>query len=311
MVQKRCTPLAVVIVVFLSSLACQITPGTQPTIEFPTPNLTMTAFFSPTDTEPVIINPTDTQPVVQTVIPTTAIPPTETATLEPESTNTKPVPTIPSRRPGTSTEALYVSTAPTIDGGWGEWTATAYPMKTVVFGKANWSGADDLEASYRVAWDNQYLYIAVKVIDEKYVQNATGDNIYKGDSVELLLDVNLEGDYYSTQLSQDDFQLGIAPGKGDVGSNVEAFLWFPRSLTGGRSDIKIGAIKADGLYRVEFAVPWSLFGITPVQGTHFGFAVSVSDNDNPNKNEQQTMVSSAPGRNLLDPTTWGDLILVK
>jgi hypothetical protein len=51
--------------------------------------------------------------------------------------------------------------------------------------------------------------------------------------------------------------------------------------------------------------------MAPVSGNHYGFALSVNDNDDPNKNVQQSMVSNVPGRHLTDPTTWGDLQLVK
>jgi hypothetical protein len=42
-----------------------------------------------------------------------------------------------------------------------------------------------------------------------------------------------------------------------------------------------------------------------------GLAVSVSDNDDTTKNVQQTMASSAPNRSLVDPTTWGEIVLTK
>jgi hypothetical protein len=67
---------------------------------------------------------------------------------------------------------------------------------------------------------------------------------------------------------------------------------------------------SDG-YRLEAAIPWSVFGVTPANGQQFGFAISISDNDNPNENVQQKMVSADPFRSLVDPTTWGVLTLKK
>ena len=87
-----------------------------------------------------------------------------------------------------------MSTAPTFDSVWDEWDSTKYPATYVVFGKSEWKDSADLEASFRTAWDNDYLYVAVKVYDDKYVQDATGMDIYKGDSIEILLDTNLYGD---------------------------------------------------------------------------------------------------------------------
>ena len=207
--------------------------------------------------------------------------------------------------------ANYLNTPPTLDGDWSEWKdiTQEYPANNVTYGRSNWTGEDDLAGSFHVGWDTTYLYVAVKVRDDQYVQNASGENIYKGDSLEILLDSKLRDDYYYSQLSPDDFQLGISPGRPDVNGTREAYLWFPTSVAGSKSGVKIAARSENGVYRVEAAIPWSLFETTPSVGAHYGFVLSVSDNDNPNENVQQTLVSNAAGRVLTDPTTWGDLEL--
>ena len=73
--------------------------------------------------------------------------------------------------------------------------------------------------------------------------------------------------------------------------------------------ITIAAVGGDELYRIEAAIPWSVFGVTPSVNSHFGFALSVSDNDDTGTNVQQSMASSASTRKLTDPTTWGELVL--
>ncbi len=90
-----------------------------------------------------------------------------------------------------SVKAPYLSKAPTLDGVWDEWDTKAYPAKFIVYGKDKIDGDQDLEGSYRIGWDSTYLYLAVKVIDDKYAQNASGQDLYKVDSIELLLDTNL------------------------------------------------------------------------------------------------------------------------
>jgi hypothetical protein len=62
---------------------------------------------------------------------------------------------------------------------------------------------------------------------------------------------------------------------------------------------------------VEVAAPWGVFGVTPGSAQHYGFAFSISDNDNLERNSQQSLVCNTPGRILTDPTSWGDLTLVK
>ena len=257
-------------------------------------------------------------PVVVTAVPspTVAVPtpaPTFT-TLPPTPAPTQPLPTarptlVP--RPGGNYTASKLGTPPKLDGVWDEWQSTKYPMTSVVWNRNSnsWSGADDLEGSFRVGYDAQYLYIAVKALDDIYSQNASGADLYKGDSVEILLDAGLGGDYYSQELSADDYQLGISPGKPDPSGTREAYLWFPRSSAGSRSSVNIAAVSASGTWRLEAAIPRSGSGVTPSGGMQLGFAISISDCDDRDGASQDTMVSSAPGRRLTDPTTWGILTL--
>ncbi|HMN63307.1 MAG TPA: sugar-binding protein, partial [Anaerolinea sp.] len=238
--------------------------------------------------------------------PTQAPPPTVTNTSKP------PTAAPPPSRPGAHAEATFMGTAPTIDGDWSEWKKVAreYPATNVVFGKGNWTGEDDLAGSYYVGWDLTYLYLAAKVRDDKYVQVSTGENIFKGDSLELILDTNLLGDFYNDSLSADDYQIGISPGHPTIGDdNPEAYLWFPSSKAGKLSGVNIAELDEGTQYRVEAAIPWSVFGITPAKGMRMGFAFSVSDDDLTGEAAQQSMVSSAAGRNLADPTTWGEVTL--
>lgn len=296
--------------------------------QLPAPNQTLTALFAitPASTSTVTLppvitatpsggassggaNPTATQ---QPASPTA----TRTPAPNPTATNTRPplpTATIPGIRPRAAIIAKYITTPLTIDGDWSEWKdiTTEYPANSVVWGSANWTGADDLSSSFHIGWDNNYLYLAVKVRDDQYVQNANGENIYKGDSLELLLDTMLQDDFYYQQLSPDDFQLGISPGRPNPDGTREAYLWFPNNISGVRSNVKIGSRLETGIYRVEAAIPWSVFELTPVNGRHYGFALSVNDNDDPNNNVQQSMISNVAGRHLTDPTTWGDLQLVK
>lgn len=248
--------------------------------------------------------PAEASPTVaasETVAPS----PTPTITLTPT-----PAPTTTSTpNPRVATNATFLTTAPTIDGPWDEWTTVQLPIPFVVFGAANWTGVDDLRGSYRVGWDAKYLYLAVKVIDDEYVQNAQGANLYKGDSVEVLLGNDPNGASSAVGLTSTDFQVGISPGRPKVGENMEAYLFLPSAKAGDLSKVLIGAEPMSNGYRLEAAIPWSTIGVTPAKGLLLGFAVSVSDNDNPDKDVQQSMISTAPKRALDNPTTWGLLTL--
>jgi hypothetical protein len=295
------------------------TPTSQPTL--PAVNVTLTALYQtamavipsatpvPASATPVRAVATSTKEALQ---PTnTALPPTKApaTAVPPTPAPTKPAPTQAS---SPESSAPFLSTAPTIDGDWSEWKTVAreYPAQYSAYGKANRKDEDDLNASYYVGWDADYLYIAVKVRDDLYVQQAEGANIYKGDSIELLLDTNRAGDLGSHTLSADDYQVGISPGRPTIGDgNIEIYRWFPASKAGSVSGASIAAVDEGDVYRVEAAIPWSAFGVSPARGMRMGFALSVSDNDKTGEQIQESMVSSVPNRHLTDPDTWGILVL--
>jgi hypothetical protein len=318
------------VLVCLLATACNYSTGGTTTYVVVTSNATLTALFDTSKNIPATVTPyyvivTNTpSPATATAVPTNTTVPTSTtvptATLVPSATPNlfPPPPSAPnagqaSGRSGTLMKAGFISTTPVIDGSWDDWKdyTTQYPMTAVVFGRNNWTGADDLSASYAAAWDYNYLYVGVKVHDDVYAQHATGADIYKGDSIEILLDKNLNSDYYTQSLNSDDYQLGISGGNSSAGIAPSAYMWFPTAWSGPRSDITIGFSTEPGIYHIEARIPWSDFGINPSNGMHLGFAVSASDNDVTNQNLQQSMVSSAPYRSLVNPTTWGELVLTK
>lgn len=338
---KRSRVLLGLAVILAAQLACNMPTNAvrQPT-GLPAPNQTLTALFAitppglPTDTPtlPPIASPTSEEagggvaptatqlpPLPTNTLPVpTAVPtaiPTVGITPLPTATNRPPQPTATSAPAGRSKifTAKFLSTPPTIDGDWGEWKdiTEEYPANYVTYGSGNRTGDDDLAASFHIGWDDNNLYVAVKVRDDRYVQNASGANIYQGDSLEILLDTKLLEDFYYGQLSPDDFQLGINPGRPDPSGAREAYLWFPSNIAGARSSVKIGSRLEDGVYRVEAAIPWNVFETSPAAGKRFGFVLSASDNDDTGQNVQQSLVSSSPNRRLTDPTTWGELRLVK
>ena len=305
--------------------ACNLPVRSPTPFAFPTIDLTQTVVFNPTVTVPLPVtevpsgSETATSEVQATPLPTsTAMPPTATVgpiftatSVPPTSTAIPPTATVPSARTNSFAVAPFLSTAPKIDGSWNDLPASSEkPANYLVYRNPSYTGQDNLGMSYRMGWDNNYLYIGVKVGDSTYVQNSTGKNIYLGDSVEVLIDTNVSGDYYYNVLSPDDFQLGISPGLGTIGTNPEAYLWYPSEIAGSRSDVKIAALSpSTGLYRIEFAIPWTLLEITPSAGMHLGFVISFSSDETAGKAEQDLMVSNDKYRVLADPTTWGDLVL--
>lgn len=281
----------------------QTSTGEAVTVAQTEENATATTTMTPTETATITLTPTIT-PLTYTPTP----PPTVTATRTPKPRTATATEAGGTKRSGVSVAAAYLSSPPTIDGDWTDWDTDTYSADSVIYGSDQWVGANDLDVNFRVGWDYQYLYIAAEVVDDSYAQNASGQDVYKGDSLEILLDANVSGDFNSTSMSGDDYQLVISPGRGDTNGETYAQLYYPSGSRGGRG-FSIGATGGSSVYYVEAAIPWSVFGVTADEGKHLGFAFSVSDNDNPVENLQESMISNVSGRKLLNPTTWGDLTL--
>ena len=290
-----------------------------------TPNATLTALFDTSHAIPATITPpviVTSAPVLPTVdLSTATTSPTETATTAPTATNT-PLPTAtsvpptaaPAYRANAQLVAGFLSSAPTQDGTYAEWVekTTKYSATNFAWGKANWSKHADLEGIFAVAWDNTNLYIGAKITDDIYTQNQTGNAIYKGDAIEVLIDTNLLGDFYTTTLSNDDYQLGISAGNPGAGISPSAYLWYPSGVAGARSQVGVSyQFESAEIYRIEAVIPWSMLGVTPYNGMRLGFALNVDDNDNVTDYDKQTMLSTAAGLSVFNPTTWGELVLTK
>jgi hypothetical protein len=282
-----------------------------------TPNMTLTALFDTSHNIPATITPGGASPTDIPALPTVAaITAWPTFTLVPAVVAT-PVPATPDPmiRPGGSFVAKYVNTVPVLDGTYEEWIEKTekYKLPYRVYGASKWTSQADLEGAFGAVWDNTNLYISVKVTDDSYNQRQYGEMLYNGDSVEILIDGNLYGDYYVQNLGGDDFQIGLSAGNPAASINPEAFIWYPLAKKGTSTAIQMSKVFETGsnIYRVEAAIPWSLLGITPKDGLNIGFAVSISDNDSTTANGQDTMISTTGYRNFLNPTTWGELILRK
>ena len=199
---------------------------------------------------------------------------------------------------------------PLIDGDLGEWGALENAADAVVYGAGNWNGDSDLSATFSLGWDATNLYLAVSVRDDVQSQTQNGDRIFRGDSVEFLLDGALQADRQHEKLSGDDYQIGLSPGDLTAATvEAQAYRWFPVGEAGLLPAVQLAASTTVDGYVLEASVPWTVLGIAPKSGEEYGFALSVSDNDLAVVATQQSMVSSAAGRVLNDPTTWGLLTL--
>ena len=332
----------VVSIVLVVLTGCTLPGFSTPTpFSFPTPDKTMTALFEPTQAAPATSasdssSGSDGDQATETPkeVPTNTPEPEETTEVEPTNTPdlTVTAPTEvsyvgPAVRSGPSIKAEYMTLA-VMDGNLTGWEPPIQKViNKVVFGADKWTNEQDASGTVVAGWDEKYLYLGVRVKDKNYVQEATKEKIYLGDSIEILFDRYVSADYYLQAMTADDYQIGISPGKGGIlictitngkvavtcdPKPPEAYMWFPKTDAGVKDEIKIGVIGNEDGYNIEFKIPWKLLGVTkPAAGDHYGFAISINDNDKDGTQTQQTVVSNVATRYYSDPTTWGDLYLIK
>ena len=210
-------------------------------------------------------------------------------------------------------EAVRVGEALTIDGDLTDWPQVdVVPSAFRVYTVEGWNGTADLTAIWHVAWDNDYLYFGVEVTDDVHVQTQTGNQIFRGDSVDIQLDTDRAGDY-APRLSPDDFQVTVSPGNfADLppsaflfrGTNENQILDAP-----GRHSILVAARRVGDGYILETAVPWRDLETVPSRDLVLGAALNANDNDTPGTAVQEMMMSHVATRTLRDPTGWGTLTL--
>lgn len=219
----------------------------------------------------------------------------------------------PPQAPPAADVAAPRITAPVIDGNSAEWGGLpVYSSPHVVFTADSWDGSDDLAASWQVGWDDANLYLLVNVADDIHAQNQSGNQTFRGDSVELQIDADRLGDY-APSVSPDDFQINLSPG--DFASIPPSAFRFQGTPDGAMLDettphnIVVAAVPTGTGYVLEAAIPWRDLNVTPSQGLVIGLAVNINDNDRPGTAVQEMMKSNAPNRRFGDPTTWGTLTL--
>ena len=177
---------------------------------------------------------------------------------------------------------------PVIDGDNREWervpSSIQVTERNVTWGKHNWKGDDDLSGTISLAYDQNYLYLLVEVIDDKVVVDE--GKLVRSDHIELTfvskMDEKLKGAISKDRLYVFGFSPGTPDKTGDPLVDVEACatLAFPPGLPWGGVDVE-SSFTEDG-YILEARIPWKVFKLTATDikpGAVFGLDVHFSDSD--------------------------------
>ncbi len=175
----------------------------------------------------------------------------------------------------------------TVDGNVSEgaWDIATDVSKTVI-------GTTNNTTTFGVLWDNTYLYVGMKVLDDTLYNDST--YVHEDDSVEIYID----GDH-NHGTTYDSYDRQFVKG------------WFDSALVeqhGKTTGVLHGWAPISGGYSIELAIPWSNLGITPTAGMTLGFSVGYNDDDNGGGRDGQA-IWRGTANNYLDTSALGDIVL--
>jgi hypothetical protein len=154
---------------------------------------------------------------------------------------------------------------------------TAYPAGTITvngnLNESNWNlsqsisrvttGTVNNTATFGVLWDNNNLYIGVRVLDATL--NSDSPDFWDNDAVEIFIDPN--NNKGATFDGRDNQFIKAYNNSG---------LFTKISVTG----VQHAYAAITGGYSVEISIPWSQLGVTPAAGLTIGFDAGYDDDDN-------------------------------
>ena len=141
-----------------------------------------------------------------------------------------------------------------------------------------WSGPDDLSAEFFGHWDAKYLYLEVRVKDDKHFNkfNAT----WEADSLQIAIDPKGNAGIQLRSpgvFGKDDIEFGIALSS-KTGKTFTTVSAGPRTLLDAKdyTIVRDEKSKTTG-YRVR--IPWSAMKVVPEKGRVFGMSLVLFDDD--------------------------------
>lgn len=167
---------------------------------------------------------------------------------------------------GKKTVAIHRMVNPfQLDGVRSEWPAVPpYRIEPV--------GDDPFEATFRAAWDDQYLYLYVEVSDPTPMRNAQdASRIWNGDAVEIF--IGTEDFEQGGTMIYSDRQVLIR-GAPAEGREPVYYINAPKQYEA--RTIVVPALDGKG-YVVEAAIPFEALGFTPRQHQELMFDLAIDD----------------------------------
>jgi hypothetical protein len=194
---------------------------------------------------------------------------------------------------------------PVIDGSLQEWDDfESFSAFEPTIKKENYKSHTDISGTFYSCWDDDNFYFAIQVTDDVFSQNYTGNQLNKGDSITIALDMELEEDMYIQFYTGDDYLINFSPGN-FTSTIAESYISYPAAIPRG---VLIDSTRLTNGYTIEAAIPWYNFNYTPSDEDVLGFTVSIFDTDNLESTE--LVISSSKEFDPISTATLGAIALI-
>jgi hypothetical protein len=152
---------------------------------------------------------------------------------------------------------------------------------------------EDAAFTFASIADDDYLYVAMYVWDDRKVVDETDDDqmLWADDSIEFYIDGGFER---SLKYDENDSQITIARGSGpEATDNPRMSPWagYGSGIPGADTGTKTYVADTPNGWTVEAAIPLSTFGVVPQNGTVIGFDMHVNDDDDGEMRDHKLMWS--------------------
>ncbi|MFH1541637.1 MAG: sugar-binding protein [bacterium] len=197
-----------------------------------------------------------------------------------------------------------------IDGSLADWNKSLpITMMDKSFFKEGtvWDGLKDLSGNAYLMWDENCLFVAAEITDQKpLVNKQTKQNIWNGDAIEMVISADPKAADKRLSFDSRDYQFGLSTGDGKANS---AIIWsWQRQREPKGSEIVVK--KTDVGYVVEAKIPWEFMRpkFTPASGVKLDFDIAFDDADATGERERQ-FIWNGDYMFYKDPSVWGTLEL--
>jgi cellulose/xylan binding protein with CBM9 domain len=191
-------------------------------------------------------------------------------------------------------EAKKVQSQITIDGNISEEEYAHAP--TLNINKSNqvvsrrkelWAGKEKSNAKAKLLWDQNALYIGIKIMDNKVINDADKRELWLGDCVEIYLDTDTGKDIFINAINSHQGKIICAPAYSDKGARI-AVSSLKESIYGvDHNKIEVASKKTKQGYNIEIKIP--IIEKKMYAGRIWGFDLSFIDDDGDKHSRCQLM----------------------